>query len=96
MLRHRDSGAYSWTALLGVSHVHGRLAVLADVHTVRMRWFGPEFDSGDLDQIAVVASYHNHVAKLRAKVASSIQELTRINLHDGLVRAWELEGDTFG
>lgn len=69
---------------------------MADVHTVRMRWFGPEFDSGDLDQIAVVADYHNHVAKLRAKVASSIQELTRTNLHDGLVRAWELEGDTFG
>ncbi len=73
----------------------GRLGVVAGGDTVRMRWFGPEFDSGDLDQDVTIADYRSHITELIARAGDSIHELTRTNLHDGLVRAWVLEAGTF-
>lgn len=60
-----------------------------------MHWFDQEFASGDVNQEAVIADYLAHLASLGARSGASVQELIHTNLHDGRVRAWALEGDTF-
>lgn len=62
---------------------------------MKMRWFGPEFDSGDVDQDAVIADYRRHVAQLGARASDSIGELLHTHLHDARVRQWAMDGTVF-
>ena len=68
---------------------------MANKGDVQLRWFGPEFDSGDLDQDVVISDYRSHVEQLHDKSSDSIRELLHTNLHDGQVRDWEMERSAF-
>lgn len=68
---------------------------MADKAEVKLRWFGPEFESGDLDQDSVISDYRSHVEQLHAKSSDSIRELLDANLHDAQVRNWVMDGSTF-
>ncbi len=65
---------------------------------VVLRWFGADFhaeDASDDDLNALVSSYQNHLQGISALASSALRELIATNLHDGVVRDWQVDGDDF-